>query len=151
MPRKKATNEAASTPIGGAATGGGPLAGGSLLAKCYYLVTIKCNYKVAVTKAEMDEQLRILVKKCTNMEWSDKVCYEEDSCNRIHLHTTCILTGPKPYFKKLMVKGWHIDFTEYPQPDESKILSYINKHNQSENAIKQLFDINPYKISYMFS
>lgn len=150
MPRKNA-KRSVEYLAGGADQGGAHEVGGSHLHRCYYLVTIKCNHKVAITRSELDAQYNKLVKKFGNIEWSSNKSYEEDSCNRIHLHTTCILTGNKPLFKLAMVKGWTINFTEYPEGNHDRVSAYINKHSQSENAIKQLFDVNPYKLSYMFS
>jgi len=116
----------------------------------HYMLTIKCNYKKSMTRLELDNEYARIVKRLPGIEYSDKLCYEEDTEGRTHIHTTCIINGKLPLFSKLSKKGWHINFTQYPPEHHKMIQSYINKHQQTEAAIDQLFDLNQYRFDNQF-
>lgn len=131
----------------GALSGTIPLNNGNkkkLLYNYCYLVTIKCHAKCYVPKLVLDTLLQDLVKKLKRhrAEWSSFTGYEEDSVNRMHLHTV-VKTATVPTFSKYQIPGWSIHF----QPIDSigAGLKYIMKCGINKYAIDQRFDTNYYK------
>lgn len=109
-----------------------------------YMVTIKCHAKCHIPKLVLDTILRDLVKKLKRhrAEWSSFCGYEEDSMNRMHLHTL-VKTATVPTFAKYQIPGWSIHF----QPIDSigAGLKYIMKCGINQFVIEQRFDTNYYK------
>jgi len=107
-----------------------------------YMVTIKLHKLDYVSKEELDTQLNKLVKRMKNTDWSSIVAYETDSLHRMHLHTSCSITGRPPYFKLLQQPGMSINFATRNQASGKKIIKYILKFDQSPQAIINRFMIN---------
>ena len=104
-----------------------------------------------VTREELDTVYDGIVKKLPNADWSDHVAYEEDSLGRMHLHTYTMIKGRAPYYKKFQKSGMSIDFTEFEWDRQMVVLNYLNKHDQSDNAVNQRFDENQYRFSNLFA
>lgn len=100
-----------------------------------YLVTIKNNTK-KFTSIDQLNKIYQYHKRKGGLSWSSTKCIELDSLRRLHLHT--IVTTPKvPYFKKYMIKGWHVHFKEFPTKDFNNVINYIRKNNKNKYEEQQ--------------
>lgn len=115
----------------------------------YYLVTFKGHEYRHYSMEELDYMWTSLRKKLPGADWSDLRAYEEDSRKRMHLHVY-MRVGRKPFFPKYQVPGWSVNFTEFPLEDIDKIRSYLNKHNQCIDEVRQLFINNYSYYNYAF-
>lgn len=128
----------------GALSGKIPLNNGKTKNVYHYLVTIKCHAKCHVNKYVLDSVLQETVKKLTRVgaDWSSLVGYEEDSRNRMHLHTIVKTTAKVP-MKKMQKPGWSIHFNQVENPKAT--VKYITKCGINKFQIEQRFDENFYK------
>lgn len=105
--------------------------------KCY-IVTIKGHELRHYEKTELDTRLDNLVKKMKSVEWSSMRAYEEDSMQRMHVHTYCITTRT-PYYKRYQEQGWSIHFKQFPLEDVKNVRNYFRKVDQDKKVVEQRF------------
>ncbi len=116
----------------------------------YYLVTIRMNKILYLSKEELDYKYRHVVGSLSKYgtEWSDQIGYELDKRNVLHLHTYMSCTKA-PWYKSN--DGWNIQFKAFPVEDIYNIIGYITKCGMHPALIQQRETISQiYNSNYCF-